>query len=229
MFCRHCGKENDDNSNFCRGCGKPLSTETDASNMQAQPAVNYQQQNIIDLSEYTFKYRYAYSKKWKAKLKDLNARLMALPEQERIKATEQVQKKFKKDIMIANIKLFIIIVVIGVVIWAAISLHESKGKKNISYDSIDGYSASDIQSIPKYDCQLITFNAMQPYESYRNLFNERFGEGEVEDLFLTKAIHWKDDDGKHILLSLVGSNTVLIHSRADLETVGVDILLEMLK
>ena len=118
---------------------------------------------------------------------------------------------------------------IGVVIWFAIGLFDSNGKNTISYDSIDGYSASDIQNIPKYDCQLMTFNAMQPYESYRKLFNEKFGEGEVEDLFLTKAIHWQDEDGKHILLSLVGSNTVLIHSRADLETVGVDILLEMLK
>lgn len=93
-----------------------------------------------------------------------------------------------------------------------------------SLDTVEGYQALNTR-IPRHDCEIRTFEDKRPYFSLKKSLDEKFGNGTNGSFFIFDYLQWKDHENKNLYLILNKNETILIHSRSNLEAMGLDLVL----
>lgn len=97
-----------------------------------------------------------------------------------------------------------------------------------SLDTVNGYQALNTK-IPRHDCEIRTFEDKQPYYSIKKSLDERFGNGIKGTFFIFDYLHWKDQSNKNLYLMINKNETILIHSRSNLEMMGLDLFVTVVQ
>jgi len=97
-----------------------------------------------------------------------------------------------------------------------------------SLDTVDGYQALNTR-IPRHNCEIRTFEDKHPYFTLKKSFNEKFGNGINGSFFIFDYLHWKDQENKNLYLILNKNETILIHSRSNLEAMGLDLIINVIQ
>ena len=93
-----------------------------------------------------------------------------------------------------------------------------------SLDTVDGYMALNTR-IPQHDCEIRTFEDKNPYFTLKKSLDEKFGKGTSGSFFIFDYLHWKDQEDKNLYLILNKNETIFIHSRSNIETMGFDLIM----
>jgi len=93
-----------------------------------------------------------------------------------------------------------------------------------SLDTVDGYTALNTR-IPRHDCDIRTFEDKNPYFTLKKSLDDKFGNGTRGSFIIFDYLHWKDQENKNLYLILNKNETILIHSRSNIEAMGLDLIM----